>query len=90
MSHKINALDLRKHFGEVMDKVRYDREPYIVTKNGRPSIVLVDIETYESSKKNFEEELFIEKYTEERIAEFLKEDAIDAAALKKVRQSLDK
>lgn len=89
MAKEISALELRKHFGEVMEEVRYRREPCIVKRNGRAIIVLLDIETYNGSKEGLEEETFIEDYTKERIAEFLKEDRLDPAILKKARQKLE-
>ena len=70
MAKEINALELRKRFGEIMEEVRYRKEPYIVKRNGRPMIVLLDIEAYQASKEHVEEEAFIEEYTEERIKEF--------------------
>jgi len=85
-TNKISALDLRKRFGEVMDGVRYRKEPLIVTKNGRPVIVMMDIELYRASRENIQDEAFIEAYTDERVKEFLAEDALDkttAAALRK-------
>ncbi len=82
---KINALELRKHFGQVMDEVRYRKEPCIVTKNGRSVMVLLDIDSYMMSKERLDEEAFIEEYSEERIAEFLKEDSLDEETAKKIR-----
>lgn len=85
-TNKISALDLRKRFGEVMDQVRYKKEPLIVTKNGRPVIVMMDIELYKASRENAQDESFIEAYTDKRVKELLAEDRIDqatAAALRK-------
>ena len=77
MAKEITALELRNHFGEIMEEVRYRKEPYIVKRNGRPMIVLVDIDSYEAGEAQRREEAFIEAYSEERIAEFLREDHID-------------
>ena len=85
-TNKISALDLRKRFGEVIDQVRYKKEPLIVTKNGRPMIVMMDIDLYRASRDNVRDEAFIETYTEKRVKEFLAEDSLDketAAALRK-------
>ncbi len=85
-TNKISALDLRKRFGEVMDRVRYGKEPLIVTKNGRPVIVMMDIELYRASSGSVRDEGFIETYAVERVNEFLAEDVLDkatAAALRK-------
>ena len=90
MSQEISALELRKHFGEIMEEVRYRREPYIVTRNGRSIIVLLDIETYQSAKRHFEEEAFIEEYTNQRIKEFLNEDRVDLMTRKSVQKWLKK
>jgi prevent-host-death family protein len=89
MAKEISALELRKHFGEVMEEVRYRREPCIVKRNGRAIIVLLDIETYNGAKEELEEEAFLEEYTKERIAEFLREDQLNSETLKKARQKLE-
>ena len=85
---EISALDLRKKFGEVIDEVRYRKEPWIVKKNGRPVIVLLDIEVFRASQENLREESFIEEYTEERIKEFLTEDKMDKASFQAVQKTL--
>lgn len=77
MSKEITALELRKRFGEVMEDVRYRKEPYIVKRNGRPMIVLVDIEAFQAAEAKRREESFIEEYTDERIKEFLLNDKLD-------------
>ena len=87
---EINALDLRKHFGQIMDEVRYRKEPCVIKKNGRPVIVLVDFDVYKSSQESLREEAFIEEYTKERIREFLEEDRLDKAALAAARKRLSK
>ena len=86
---EITALALRQRFGEVMDEVRYRKEPYIVTRNGRPLIVLLDVEAYRALEAKQQEEAFIEDYADERIAEFLKEDHVDAQTARSVRKLLD-
>jgi prevent-host-death family protein len=50
MAKEITALELRNRFGAIMEEVRYRKEPYIVKRNGRPMIVLVDIEAYQASE----------------------------------------
>ena len=77
MAKVITALELRNRFGAVMDDVRYRKEPYIVKRNGRPAIVLVDIDAYQAAEARRHDEAFIEDYTDERIAEFLKADRVD-------------
>lgn len=88
MSKEINALELRNRFGEIMEEVRYRREPYIVKRNGRPMIVLIDIESYEKAQAQKQDEAFIEEYTEERIREFLEEDRLDSKTRREVRKIL--
>ena len=85
---EITALALRQHFGEVMDEVRYRKEPYIVTRNGRPLIVLLDVQAYQALEAKQQEDAFIEEYTDERMAEFLKDDQLDAKAAKSARKLL--
>lgn len=88
MAKEINALELRKRFGEIMEEVRYRKEPYIVKRNGRPMIVILDIETYEASKEQVEEEAFVEEYSKERIKEFLDEDRLEQVTRIKLRKLL--
>ena len=89
MAKEISALELRQHFGEIIEEVRYRREPCIVKRNNRPMVVILDIEAYEAVKSRLEEEAFIEEYSEERIAEFLREDRLDKAAKTKAQKSLN-
>ena len=89
MAKEITALELRKRFGEVMEEVRYRKEPYIVKRNGRPMIVLLDIEAYQAVRERQREEAFLETYTDERITEFLKEDRLDPATKTKARKLLE-
>lgn len=88
MAKEITALDLRNRFGEIMEEVRYRKEPYIVKRNGRPMIVLVDIEAYEAAEAQRREEAFIEEYSEERLAQFLKEDRLDSTTRERARRLL--
>ncbi len=85
---EITALALRQRFGEVMDEVRYRKEPYIVTRNGRPLIVLLDVDAYRALEEKRQEEAFIEEYTEERVTEFQKEDRLDSQTAKAARKLL--
>lgn len=83
MPKEINVLELRKHLGEIIDEVRSTKENYVVTKNGRPAVILMDISLYNQLQKQTSQpapvvqdpaDEFIEIYTKERIADFLKED----------------
>jgi len=85
---EITALTLRQRFGEVIDAVRYRKEPYIVTRNGRPLIVLLDVEAYRALEEKRQDEAFIEEYTDERVAEFLREDRLDTRTARSVRKFL--
>ncbi|OGW72778.1 MAG: hypothetical protein A2Y02_02585 [Omnitrophica bacterium GWA2_52_12] len=85
---EINALDLRKKFGEILDDVRYGKEPYIVKKNGRQIVVLMDIDLYRASQDRFQEEAFIEEYSADRIREFMSEDKMDRAVYMQVKKTL--
>ncbi len=89
-TNRISALEIRKRFGEVMDRVRYRKEPLIITKNGRPVIVMMDIELYKASQDNLKDEAFIEEYSEDRIREFSEEDALDPAASAQLKKNLSK
>ena len=64
------------------------KEPYIVTRNGRPLIVLLDVGAYQALEEKRQEEAFIEEYTDERVAEFLKEDQLDAQTARSARKLL--
>ncbi len=85
-TNKISALDLRKRFGEVLDRVRYSKEPLIVTKNGRSVIVMMDIDLYQAAQENARDESFIESYADERVKEFLAEDRLDATTSAALRR----
>ena len=85
---EITALALRQRFGEVMDEVRYRKEPYIVTRNGRPLIVLLDVGAYQALEEKRQEEAFIEEYADARVAELLKEDQVDAQTARSARKLL--
>lgn len=85
---EISSLDLRRKFGEVLDEVRYRKEPYIIKKNGRRVVVLVDIDVYRASQESLKEEAFIEEYSEERVREFLNEDKVEPSLAAKVKKKL--
>ncbi|HBH96428.1 MAG TPA: hypothetical protein DDX89_01370 [Candidatus Omnitrophica bacterium] len=85
---EITALELRKRFGEVMEDVRYRKEPYLVKRNGRPMIVLLDIDAYQADESRRKEDVFIEDYTEERLQEFLEEDRLDPGVQARVNRRL--
>ena len=90
MAKEINALELRKHFGEIMEAVRYTKEPYIVKRNGRPMIVLLDIGVYQANQQFTPDDAFIEHYSEDRIREFLRVDKMDKATRTQARKLFKK
>ena len=85
---EISALELRKKFGETIDRIRYQKELCVITKNGRPVIVLVDFDVYRTARESFKDEAFIEDYTEDRIKEFLSEDKLDRATAETLHKKL--
>ena len=86
MAKEITALEFRKRFGEIIEEVRYRREPRIIKRNGRPMVVLIDLEAYQASEARQREDAFIEIYTDERVAELLKEDAVDRNTREQVKK----
>ena len=44
MKHTIRATDLTRSLGDVLSKVRYRRDPFIVKRNARPMARIVPIE----------------------------------------------
>lgn len=85
---EISSLDLRRKFGEVLDDVRYRKEPYIIKKNGRQVVVMVDIDVYRALQESLKEEAFIEEYSEDRLREFLDEDKVEPSLAAKVKKTL--
>lgn len=88
MSRKVSAFEARSKFGEILDAVRYRKEPCIVERNGRPAVVIVDVEAYRAMESLLEEEQFIEDYTQERVKEFLTEDHLSREEAQRIRRSL--
>lgn len=88
MSKRMSAFEARTHFGEVLDNVRYKKEPVIVERNGRPAAVIVDLESYQAMEGLREEERFIEEYTDERLRGFLAADRLSKEESKKVKRLL--
>lgn len=70
----ISAYKARTQFGQLIDEVRYKKQPYIVEKNGRPAVVIVDATEYEKLRKKTAWPTRL--YSDEEIQEFLKEDQI--------------
>lgn len=92
MSRRVSAFEARTRFGEILDSVRYRKEPVVVEKNGRPAAVIVDLEAYQALEALREEEKFIEDYTDERLKGFLAADRLsrsESARLKKRLRSAE-
>ncbi len=90
MSRKVSAYQARTRFGEILDRVRYRKEPCIVEKNGRPAAVIVDLEAYRALEALREEDRYIEEYSEERIREFLAADRLSKIDSRRIRSFLKK
>jgi prevent-host-death family protein len=88
MSQRISAYRARTRFGEVLDAVRYRKEPVIVEKNGKPAAVIVDLEAYQALESLREEERFVEDYTTERIREFLAADRLTTGQAQRIKKYL--
>jgi len=46
MALSVSVSEARSRFAELIDKVRRDREPVTVTRNGRPAVVMVDADEW--------------------------------------------
>ncbi len=88
MNRRVSAYEARTKFGEILDTVRYKKEPCVIERNGRPTAVIVDVESYQALETLREEERFIEEYTDERIREFLVADRLSPAETKKIKHFL--
>ena len=88
MERHVSAYEARTRFGEILDAVRYRKEPVVVEKNGRPAVVIVDLGTYQALEALREEEKFVEDYTDERLQEFLIADRLTKADATWIRKRL--
>lgn len=88
MAKVVNAFQARTRFGEILEEVRYKREPYIVQRNGRPVVAILDIEIYNSIEPYITGSKFIEEYTKERVKEFIAEDKVNNKIATKVKKLL--
>ncbi len=88
MSRHVSAYEARTRFGEILDAVRYKKEPCIIDRNGRPSAVIVDLEVYQALEALREEEKDVEDYTDERIKEFLAADRLSPTETLKIKKLL--
>jgi len=88
MSRRVSAFEALTKFGEILDAVRYRKEPYIVERNGRPAAVIVDLEAYQALETLRDEERYIEEYSDDRMKAFLKADRLPAGLAEKARRKL--
>ena len=88
MSRRVSAFEARTHFGEILDAVRYRKEPVVVEKNGRPAAVIVDLEAYQALDALREEEKFIEDYSDERLKGFLAADRLPRSESVRIKKRL--
>ncbi len=88
MERRASAYSVRTRFGEILDTVRYRKEPVIVEKNGRPAAVIVDLEAYRTLEALREEERYIEEYTDERLKEFLAADRLPRKEAAQIKRKL--
>ena len=88
MARHVSAYEARTKFGEILDAVRYRKEPVVVEKNGRPAAVIVDLEAYQALEALREEGRLIEDYTDERLKEFLAADRMPRAEASRVKKRI--
>ena len=88
LGRHVSAYEARTKFGEILDEVRYRKEPVVVEKNGRPAAVLVDLEAYQALEALREEEKFVEEYTDERLKGFLVADRLSRSELARVKKKI--
>ena len=46
--------DLKRKAGQVLDALRQDRSPVVITEHGRAAAVLLDVASYEAMTRRFE------------------------------------
>jgi prevent-host-death family protein len=46
--------DMKRHGGKVLDELRQDRSPIIITEHGRAAAVLLDVASYEAITRRYE------------------------------------
>lgn len=88
MNRHVSAYKARTRFGEILDTVRYRKEPVVVEKNGKPVAVLVDLGAYRTLEALREEEKFIEDYTDERLKGFLAADRLPRSEYTRAKKRL--
>lgn len=72
MQQIVQMVDFRKKPGEIIDKIYYQKNTFIIQRNKKKMAVLMPIDIYEAL---FPEE-DIEMYSNKRIKEFEREDVL--------------
>lgn len=75
--YSFTANEAKTQFGDVLNKAQ--REPVHITKNGRPSVVVISAEDFENMKAQLREHF----NADESVT-----PAVDEAKLRKIRQAL--
>lgn len=70
----ISAYKARVNFGQLIDEVRYKKVPYVIEKNGRPAVAIIDIADFERFQKKVVWPTRL--YTDKEIQDLLKKDQI--------------
>ena len=68
----ISAYKARLNFGQLIDDVRYNKMPYVVEKNGRPAVAIIDVADFERFQKKVVWPTRV--YTNKEIQKILNED----------------
>lgn len=56
-SRKVSAFDARTHLGELLDYVRYSKNPCLIERHGKPVAALIDIDVFQKGalQKQYQE-----------------------------------
>ena len=84
----ITAKKVRINFGEIMNRAHYGHEPYIITKQNKPMVILLGIEDYEDMVDLLDtmaEQLDpqFQKSLEQSVVEYRQEEVFTLADIKK-------
>ena len=54
MEKQLGVTEAREKFSEMIEKVQYQRDAYVISRHGKPAAAVVPIEVYESWKRERE------------------------------------
>ncbi len=54
MPRLVPITDMKRYGGKVLDDLRQDRSPIVITEHGRAAAVLLDVASYEALTRRFE------------------------------------